>query len=107
MDCDRFQPGQRNQPAPTQLQLSPSGTPVPVTKRTVLLVGNPALPLKGFNTAVSALALVAKAMPLAVRWVCQQLPSLATVPALATAGLDIEYVVSPSQVGGAGALKPC
>jgi hypothetical protein len=70
-----------------------------VRPRTVLLVGNPALPLKGFPTAVAALSAAAAALPapLRVRWVCQQRPSAATVPNLAGSGLDIELVVAPAQ----------
>jgi glycosyltransferase involved in cell wall biosynthesis len=68
-----------------------------VRPRTVLLVGNPTLPLKGFPTAVAALAAVGRALPLHVRWVCQHAPTEATVPGLAAAGLDVEFVVAPAQ----------
>ncbi len=51
----------------------------------------------GFTTAVAVLAAVHQVLPLHIRWVCQQQPTDATVPNLAAAGLDIEYVVSPSQ----------
>jgi hypothetical protein len=68
-----------------------------VRPRTVLLVGNPTLPLKGFPTAVAALAAVARALPLHVRWVCQQRPTELHVPGLAASELDIEFVVAPSQ----------
>ncbi len=40
-------------------------------KKRVLLVGNPALPLKGFPTAVAVLTAVSAVLPIRVRWVCQ------------------------------------
>jgi len=37
----------------------------------VLLVGNPALPLKGFDVALAVLAAVGRLQRLEVTWVCQ------------------------------------
>mgnify|MGYP001807749756 CR=1 FL=1 len=50
--------------------LSPGRVLNPQKKR-VLLVGNPALPLKGFPTAIAALTAVSAVLPIQVRWVCQ------------------------------------
>jgi hypothetical protein len=50
--------------------LSPGRVLNPQKKR-VLLVGNPALPLKGFPTAIAALTAVSAVLPIKVRWVCQ------------------------------------
>lgn len=50
--------------------LSPGRGLSPQKKR-VLLVGNPALPLKGFPTAIAALTAVSAVLPIKVRWVCQ------------------------------------
>jgi glycosyltransferase involved in cell wall biosynthesis len=71
--------------------------PEQVPVKSILLVGNPGLPLKGFPTAIAALAMVSRFIPITVRWVCQQQPNVTLVPNLAAAQLDIEYVVSPSQ----------
>ena len=37
----------------------------------MLLVGNPALPLKGFDVALAVLAAVGRLQRLEVTWVCQ------------------------------------
>jgi glycosyltransferase involved in cell wall biosynthesis len=66
-------------------------------KKRVLLVGNPALPLKGFPAAIAALAAVSALLPIKVRWVCQVAPTAAHIPQLAAADLDLETVVSPGQ----------
>lgn len=70
----------------------------PAGKRSVLLVGNPALPLKGFDLAIAVLAMVNRALPLNVTWICQTQPSAAMVPGLASCGLRINLHISPSQV---------
>ena len=67
-------------------------------QRSVLLVGNPALPLKGFDVAVAVLAAVNRVLPLDVTWICQSQPTAATVPALVGSGLQLRLFVSPSQV---------
>lgn len=59
----------------------------------------PSILCTGFVTAVAVLSAVHALLPLKVRWVCQQQPNAATVPNLLGSGLDIEFVVSPSQVG--------
>lgn len=87
---------------PPNPSLAPPLPPSPqrltaVRARTVLLVGNPTLPLKGFPTAIAALSAVARVLPLHVRWVCQQRPMDAHVPSLSASDLDIEYVVAPAQ----------
>jgi hypothetical protein len=67
------------------------------SKKRILIVGNPALPLKGFPTAIAALAAVSAMLPISVRWVCQVLPTAATVPNLPLVDFELETVVSPSQ----------
>lgn len=64
----------------------------------MLLVGNPALPLKGFDVAVAVLAMVNRVLPLDVTWICQTQPTAAMVPGLATSGLCINLHISPAQV---------
>ena len=67
-------------------------------RRSVLLVGNPALPLKGFDVAIAVLTMVNRVLPLDVTWICQTQPSAAMVPGLATSGLRINLHISPAQV---------
>lgn len=67
-------------------------------RRSVLLVGNPALPLKGFDVALAVLAMVNRVLPLDVTWICQTHPTPSMVSGLATCGLRINLHVSPSQV---------
>ena len=67
-------------------------------RRSVLLVGNPALPLKGFDVAIAVLAMVNRVLPLDVTWICQTQPTAAMVPGLATSGLCIDLHISPAQV---------
>ena len=67
-------------------------------QRSVLLVGNPALPLKGFDVAIAVLAMVNRVLPVHVTWICQTQPSAAMVPGLATSGLRINLHISPAQV---------
>ena len=64
----------------------------------MLLVGNPALPLKGFDVAIAVLAMVNRVLPLDVTWICQTQPTAAMVPGLATSGLCIDLHISPAQV---------
>lgn len=64
----------------------------------VLLVGNPNLPLKGFDMAIKALAMVNRVVPISLTWVCQTQPSAASVPDLVGSGLAINLYVNPSQV---------
>lgn len=64
----------------------------------VLLVGNPTLPLKGFDVALAALQAVNCVMPIHVTWICQVEPSVTTLPALASVTFDMEYIVKPKQV---------
>lgn len=66
-------------------------------RRSVLLVGNPALPLKGFDVAIAVLAAVNRVLPLAVTWVCQTAPTPAMLPGLPGCGLRIALHVSPPQ----------
>lgn len=67
--------------------------------RSVLLVGNPALQLKGFDVAIAVLAAVNRVLPLHITWVCQTQPTAALVPALLASGLRIHLHVNPPQVG--------
>jgi len=64
----------------------------------VLLVGNPSLPLKGFDVAIKALTSVNHLLPISLTWVCQTQPTASTVPALVGSGLVIDLYISPSQV---------
>ena len=64
----------------------------------VLLVGNPALPLKGFDVAIKSLTTVNRVLPVSVTWICQTQPTAATVPSLVGSGLNIDLYVSPRQV---------
>ena len=64
----------------------------------VLLVGNPSLPLKGFDIAIKALTTVNKVVPISLTWICQTQPSAANVPELVSSGLAIDLYVNPSQV---------
>ena len=41
----------------------------------MLLVGNPALPLKGFDVALAVLGAVGRVLRLEVTWVCQARPT--------------------------------
>lgn len=66
--------------------------------RSVLLVGNPSLHLKGFDVAISVLAAVNQVLPLHITWVCQTQPTAALVPALLASGLRIHLHVNPPQV---------
>jgi hypothetical protein len=50
---------------------TPGPSPCGGQKKRVLLVGNPALPLKGFPTAIAALTAVSAVLPIKIRWVCQ------------------------------------
>jgi hypothetical protein len=54
----------------TGVALNP-GRPLGLQKKRVLLVGNPALPLKGFPTAIAALTAVSAVLPIKIRWLCQ------------------------------------
>ena len=74
------------------------GASAPQGRRSVLLVGNPALPLKGFDVAVAVLAMVHRMLPLNVTWICQTQPTPSMVPGLASCGLRINLHVGPSQV---------
>ena len=69
-----------------------------VVSASVLIVGNPALPLKGFDVAIKALAAVNRVLPIQLTWVCQTQPTAASVPALVGSGLTIDLYVNPSQV---------
>lgn len=81
VDCARFSPGARS-PRPPDATLEPdpalnlesrvaSVAALPERARSVLLVGNPALPLKGFDVALAVLAAVGRVLRLEVTWVCQ------------------------------------
>jgi hypothetical protein len=64
----------------------------------VLLVGNPSLPLKGFDVAIKALTTVNQFLPISLTWVCQTQPTASSVPALVGSGLVIDLYISPTQV---------
>lgn len=67
------------------------------TAGSVLLVGNPSLPLKGFDVAIRTLAAVNRVLPISLTWICQTQPTAASVPALLGSGLTLDLHVSPSQ----------
>lgn len=97
IDCERFFPGERM--VLPELKMITDGEQMPgvLATKSVLLVGNPALPLKGFDVAISVLTAVSKVVPIAVSWICQVKPTVGMVPGLSTCGLDIYYYVSPPQ----------
>lgn len=64
----------------------------------VLLVGNPSLPLKGFDVAIKALTTVNRVIPISLTWICQTQPSAANVPELVGSGLAINLYINPTQV---------
>ncbi|CAL5221708.1 g3949 [Coccomyxa viridis] len=99
VDCDRFFPGPPSDVLPSAILSSPTKTQKGPKqgRRSVLLVGNPALPLKGFDVAIAVLAMVNRVLPLDVTWICQTQPSAAMVPGLATSGLRINLHISPAQ----------
>ena len=70
----------------------------------VLLVGNPSLPLKGFDVAIKALTVVNKVVPISLTWICQTQPSAANVPDLVGSGLAINLYINPTQVSSLGSL---
>ena len=61
-------------------------------------MGNPALPLKGFDVAIAVLTMVNRVLPLDITWICQTQPTATMVPGLATSGLHINLHISPAQV---------
>ena len=75
--------------------------------RSVLLVGNPSLQLKGFDVAISVLTAVNRILPLHITWVCQTPPTAALVPALLASGLRIHLHVDPPQVCSLALLLSC
>ncbi|EIE22198.1 UDP-Glycosyltransferase/glycogen phosphorylase [Coccomyxa subellipsoidea C-169] len=102
VDCDRFFPGPPAAVPPTAALTSPSKGQEKrgeehAGRRSVLLVGNPALPLKGFDVALAVLSMVNRVLPLDVTWICQTHPTSAMVSGLASCGLRISLHVSPSQ----------
>lgn len=70
--------------------------------RSVLLVGNPSLPLKGFDVAINALAAINQVLPLHITWVCQNQPNATLVPTITGSGLCISLYINPSQVSQSG-----
>jgi len=86
IDCERFYPMQE--------------PPPPGTLRRVLLVGNPRLPLKGFDIAVQALLIVAGHIDLHITWICQFQPEEHLVPGLRSlqaAAKEFVCHVAPAQ----------
>ncbi|KAL4448235.1 hypothetical protein ABPG75_005454 [Micractinium tetrahymenae] len=103
IDCQRFRPGPRDAVAlasparvlgpPSGQVAQPGGRPLP----SVLLVGNPALSLKGFDCALATLALVQRSRPVEVHWVCQQEPPEQLAALIRGSGLRICLHISPPQ----------
>ncbi|KAK9815607.1 hypothetical protein WJX72_006662 [[Myrmecia] bisecta] len=98
IDCERFCPGPRALYPPDKVLLTtPGQKPRQFAAHSILLVGNPALPLKGFDVAASVLVAVSKVLPLSVTWICQSQPEARQVPALINSGLTINLYISPPQ----------
>ncbi|KAK9815193.1 hypothetical protein WJX73_010532 [Symbiochloris irregularis] len=99
VDCQRFCPGPPADIPPSYILTTVKGQRAHSggAQRSVLIVGNPALPLKGFDVAVAVLTAVNRVLPLMVTWVCQVQPSAATVPQLVGSGLRLHLHVSPAQ----------
>ncbi|KAK9831116.1 hypothetical protein WJX74_003873 [Apatococcus lobatus] len=98
VDCNRFFPGPHQAHLPTNLLVaSPAESIHQRAHCSVLLVGNPSLPLKGFEVAIAALAAVNQVLPLSITWVCQCRPTTAMIPSLASCGLCISLHINPSQ----------
>mmetsp|Transcript_6975 Transcript_6975/g.20372 ORF Transcript_6975/g.20372 Transcript_6975/m.20372 type:complete len:726 (+) Transcript_6975:386-2563(+) len=100
IDCHRFTPGARSNRQPSKtIHCTPRGLAPPARagERSVLLVGNPALPLKAFPVALAALAAVNQVIPIRVTWVCQVEPTAAQLPGLPACGLTIDLYISPPQ----------
>jgi len=96
IDCDKFYPDDTAQNS--KLHLISNGIQLSATyTKSVLLVGNPALPLKGFDHALQILMAVNQVMAISVTWVCQVKPSVSMLPILEICDLDITYVVAPDQ----------
>eukprot|EP00210_Caulerpa_lentillifera_P003532 g3369.t1 len=93
IDCEKFYPAEKLN---SHSISDGSQTSIKCTK-SVLLVGNPALPLKGFDYALRILIAVSKAIDIKVTWICQVKPTTTMLPILAHCDLDIDYVVAPSQ----------
>ncbi|PSC70858.1 glycosyl transferase group 1 [Micractinium conductrix] len=101
VDSQSFCPGPRDDAllaAPAR-HLAPAGTQPDDASQlpSVLLVGNPALSLKGFDCALAALALVQRSRPIQVHWVCQQEPPEALLAAIESDGLTVSLHVNPPQ----------
>lgn len=100
VDCDRFRPGPLSSHPYTAVLTAPAKERCGHPKagvRSVLLVGNPSLHLKGFDVAISVLAAVNQVLPLHITWVCQTQPTAVLVPALLASGLRIHLHVNPPQ----------
>jgi glycosyltransferase involved in cell wall biosynthesis len=100
VDCKRFFPGPVTTAQPTAVltaERSQGKQQQAAALRSVLLVGNPALPLKGFDVAITVLAAINQIVPLAITWVCQSQPTASIVPALVGSGLRLNLYINPSQ----------
>ena len=83
IDTELFHPGNRRGPG------------------TVLLVGNPLLPFKGFDVALRVLSKVwDSGVRFRVKWVCQSAPRLGV-----SAEYPLEFILNPSQEGLAEAYR--
>eukprot|EP00891_Asterochloris_glomerata_P003131 jgi/Astpho2/3131/fgenesh1_pg.00051_%23_96_t len=100
VDCERFFPGPVALQAPSAILVAPAVQGKGHTRpaiRSVLLVGNPSLPLKGFDVAINALAAINQVLPLHITWVCQNQPNATLVPTITGSGLCISLYINPSQ----------
>eukprot|EP00240_Pyramimonas_obovata_P001815 CAMPEP_0118937714 /NCGR_PEP_ID=MMETSP1169-20130426/23569_1 /TAXON_ID=36882 /ORGANISM="Pyramimonas obovata, Strain CCMP722" /LENGTH=511 /DNA_ID=CAMNT_0006881433 /DNA_START=409 /DNA_END=1944 /DNA_ORIENTATION=+ len=84
VDSIKFVPGKR---CPS-LGIAP-------TQKSVLIVGNPTLPLKGFDVALSVLQVARSLVPFEVVWILQKMPA---EPLLSAAKqLNVHFVLDPKQ----------
>jgi hypothetical protein len=67
-------------------------------RKTVLIVGNPALSLKGFDVAIEVLMLVNEVLPITVTWICQTAPNPDVLTGLKSCKMPIKLYISPRQV---------
>ncbi|KAI3426406.1 hypothetical protein D9Q98_008776 [Chlorella vulgaris] len=102
VDCTRFTPGPLAAAAlaqPCMVLCSRAFQPPADGERrpSVLLVGNPGLPLKGFERAIATLGRVHRQKPIEVVWVCQQQPCSQLAGLIDRCGLRVSLHINPPQ----------
>eukprot|EP00884_Botryococcus_braunii_P014691 jgi/Botrbrau1/23222/Bobra.0041s0064.1 len=101
IDCQRFFPGPHAFVQPTMVIGLPStqGETDDLDGRmSVLIVGNPALPLKGFDVAIEVLMLANQQLPITVSWICQTAPNANMLSSLRSYRIPVKLYVNPPQV---------